>query len=153
MEYDDPPKQNPDYWQIFPLYENGKSRRYGHLFAVNAGAYALVGFLAGRYDGPGLAGLLFGLWAFLLIPMLMLVFSWVMCDDIDSFGRGMRQQAGYPRDTRLEEGIYRDEGRRLLRYVRWIFATGWSTAAALAIAAMLGLAGSGPLRPARRSAP
>jgi len=77
--------------------------------------------------------MLFDAWAFFLIPALLSVFAWYMCEDIDSFGRGMRTLAGYPEDEDLDRGIYRRDGRRLLGLVQAIFTGGW------AIAAVIGL--------------
>jgi hypothetical protein len=133
MEYKDPPSENKDYWPVFTAYENGKARRYGHLFAVNGGAFALVGFLSPRYSGDSLLALLFGAWAFIVVPALLGLFTWYMCRDIDSFGRGMRVIAGYPENSRLKEGIYRQDGRDLLSRVQKIFTVGWLIAVAIGI--------------------
>ena len=128
------PAKSADFWPVFQAYESGKSRRYGHLFAVNGGAFAVMGFLLPRYGGgDGPAAVLFGAWAFVMIPALLGWFAWGMCRDIDSFGRGMQVMAGWPEDAELDRGIYRADGRRLLAQVQVIFVSTWAVAAAVGI--------------------
>ena len=143
------PAKSADFWPVFQAYESGKSRRYGHLFAVNGGAFAVMGFLLPRYGGgDGPAAVLFGAWAFVMIPALLGWFAWGMCRDIDSFGRGMQVMAGWPEDAELDRGIYRADGRRLLAQVQVIFVSTWAVAAAVGIVDTLSRLGVWPGEPA-----
>jgi hypothetical protein len=109
-------------WDIFSAYESGKNRRYGLLFAANGGAFALIGFLAG--DARMLVAPPIAFWAFIIIPALMLVFSWKMCNDIFTFGTMMRE---------WDQRLFGKEGQSLLAYIRWLFIVGWVSAIVAAI--------------------
>jgi hypothetical protein len=78
-------------WRIYTLYESGKGRRYGLLFTVNGGAYALVGFLVG--GSPTFELSLLTVWAFVLIPAALALFTLQMQKDIQAFGEYMRDLA------------------------------------------------------------
>ena len=65
--------------KIFELYENGKDRRYKLLFAVNGGAYALIGFLIEK--GKALERQPIAVWTFVCIPIALILYTWVMYFD------------------------------------------------------------------------
>jgi hypothetical protein len=110
-------------WKAVEIYESGKGRRYGLLFTVNGGAYALIGFLV--TNGHALSQFSpIGIWAFVIIPIALGLFSWFMCDDIYAFGTNMRES-----DPKLFGAM----GRRLLRSVRLLFCGGWGLAVIFAI--------------------
>ena len=67
------------------LYENGKHRRYGLLFSVNGGAFAIAKILAGQ--GNVLGGL-----SLRQLSVGMVIFTVVMVWDIFEFGRRSRKE-------------------------------------------------------------
>lgn len=67
------------------LYENGKHRRYGLLFSVNGGAFAIAKLLAGQ--GNVLGGL-----SLKELSIGMVLFTVVMVWDIFEFGRRSRKE-------------------------------------------------------------
>ena len=67
------------------LYENGKHRRYGLLFSVNGGAFAIAKILAGQ--GNVLGGL-----SLRQLSVGMVLFTVVMVWDIFEFGRRSRKE-------------------------------------------------------------
>ena len=67
------------------LYENGKHRRYGLLFSVNGGAFAIAKILAGQ--GNVLGGL-----SLRHLSVGMVLFTVVMVWDIFEFGRRNRKE-------------------------------------------------------------
>jgi hypothetical protein len=102
-------------------YENGKERRYKLLFAINGGAYALVGFLMDKAkagDNPPIA-----VWTFVLIPIALIFYTWVMGLDIHAFGKNMHKL------SRCVCGeawvVYRPQGRRHLLYFCLILGGAW----------------------------
>jgi len=67
------------------LYENGKHRRYGLLFSVNGGAFAIAKILAGQ--GNVLGGL-----SLKQLSIGMALFTVVMVWDIFEFGRRSKKE-------------------------------------------------------------
>ena len=125
---------DPNAKAIYDLYENGKGRRYGLLFGVNGGAYALVGLLIGkdaRLDALTWSPLT--VWAFVLIPIAMIVYTWLMYQDILAFGMKMRR---YAQELERDPDIFGPAGVAHLRYVCLLFAVAWAMAAVLACVEM-----------------
>jgi hypothetical protein len=114
-------------WELFSAYENGKSRRYALLFTINGGAYALIGFLA--RDAKALVPGPLYLWAFIIIPLAMILFSWKMCDDIRAFGESMRKLDLRPPDQR----VFGPPGKSLLSFIRVLLFAGWAFAIGAAV--------------------
>jgi hypothetical protein len=75
----------PSIKEAFELYENGKHRRYGLLFSVNGGAFAIAKLLKGVPEKIVLGDL--SLWQ---LSLGMIVFTIVMTWDIFAFGLKMR---------------------------------------------------------------
>jgi len=67
------------------LYENGKHRRYGLLFSVNGGAFAIAKILAGQ--GNVLGGL-----SLRQLSVGMVLFTVAMVWDIFEFGRRNKKE-------------------------------------------------------------
>ena len=72
----------------FALYEEGKHRRYGLLFSVNGGAFAVAKLLTGE---PGKPGIVLGDLSLSQLALGMVLFTAVMTWDIFEFGRKMRK--------------------------------------------------------------
>jgi hypothetical protein len=109
-------------WQVVEIYENGKGRRYKLLFAVNGGAYVLIGFLVDKGDALKLSPV--GVWAFVLIPLALAFYTLLMYWDIDAFGKRMK---------RIDDDLYQKQGQRHLLYVCMLLMVAW----VLAIAAII----------------
>ena len=95
----------------FALYEEGKHRRYGLLFSVNGGAFAVANLLKGE---PGKAV------GDLSLPQLavgMILFTALMTYDIYAFGRKMR--ANYLPD------VFGREGKFVLILLGFLLCLGW----------------------------
>jgi hypothetical protein len=97
------------------LYEDGKHRRYGLLFAVNGGAFAVAKLFA---EGPkcrdGLGGLTIAELAY-----GMVLFTGVMAFDIWKFGMKMRKRT--PGAAR----VFGTPGRVVLLAIGLLVAMGW----------------------------
>lgn len=106
--------QKPTIKEAFELYENGKHRRYGLLFAVNGGAFAIAKLLAGDVARPEavLGGL--RLWQ---LSLGMLLFTAVMVWDIFEFGRKMQR-------TYLSDA-FGPQGRMVLLLLGGLIGLGW----------------------------
>lgn len=115
-------KPLPSDWKPFEIYESGKDRRYKLLFTVNGGAYALIGFLVSNGHALDLSPV--GIWAFIIIPIALGAYSYMMCDDIDAFAKKMK---AYEPDE-----LYGPEGLRHLCFIRWFFV-GWALAVVVVI--------------------
>jgi len=73
----------------FELYENGKHRRYGLLFSVNGGAFAVAKLLTGEgKTAPAVLGDL----SLSQLALGMILFTVVMTGDIYAFGEKMRKK-------------------------------------------------------------
>jgi hypothetical protein len=85
---------------VFELYEQGKHRRYGLLFSVNGGAFAIGRLLVGDPDN---GEIVLGGLTIQLLAGAMIFFSLVMCVDIYQFGlkmKGLDKMLGSP-DSQL----------------------------------------------------
>ena len=80
-----PHRYNKD---IIDIYESGKHRRYGLLFAMNGAGYTLAVFL---FDlAPRMATPVVGYLLLVLLAVVLGRFSRLMGADIDAFGKRMR---------------------------------------------------------------
>ena len=98
----------------FDLYETGKHRRYGLLFSVNGGAFAIAKLLAGE---PGNDPVVLG---HLTLPQLaigMALFTVVMVADIFMFGEKMR--------TNELPGAFGWQGKLVLFLLGFLLCAGW----------------------------
>jgi len=109
------------YPAIFKFYEDGKSRRYNLLFAVNGGVLAIAKGFPNQAGGTFLAGL--GLHS---VALGMVIFTLLMMVDIWVFGIRMRENG---QDTRVgkTKGIFSWWGRAvlaaicMLQIIAWLF--------------------------------
>jgi hypothetical protein len=74
--------------EALDLYENGKHRRYGLLFAVNGGAFAIAKLLIGESGKPGIV---LGNLTLQELAIGMAIFTAFMVWDIYVFGDNMRR--------------------------------------------------------------
>lgn len=82
-------------WDVYGTYQEGKMKRYGLLFSVNGGAYAVVTWKAEHPDSPlGASASLTNL--AVVVASAASLLTALMFVDIWFFGRMMRQQA--PKD-------------------------------------------------------
>ena len=96
----------------FQSYEDGKHRRYGLLFAVNGGAFALAKLLADRTKQQTVGSL--------SLPRLsigMILFTVVMVLDIFMFGHNMR--------TKYLPSQFATVGKTVLVLLGLLICTGW----------------------------
>jgi hypothetical protein len=82
----------PSIKEAFELYESGKHRRYGLLFSVNGGAFAIAKLLA---DKP--KELVLGDLSLSQLSLGMILFTAVMTVDIFAFG--VKMQKTYLQDA------------------------------------------------------
>jgi hypothetical protein len=107
------PDDKPAWRDVASLYEQGKHRRYGLLFAVNGGAFALGKLLVG--SGGQQAAVLGGLTVSML-AVGMAAFTLVMCIDIWKFGERMRG---------LDPALFGPWGQRVLMAIGALLVLGW----------------------------
>jgi hypothetical protein len=98
----------------FELYENGKHRRYGLLFSVNGGAFAVAKLLTGR---AGEADVVLGALTLNELSAGMALFTVVMSADIFAFGRKMR--------GRYLPGAFDWQGKSVLVLLTLLILAGW----------------------------
>jgi hypothetical protein len=103
---------------VYQLYESGKHRRYGLLFSVNGGAFALVTFL---FKGPSPEILVHPIWLLGIVGGAMIAFSIVMMTDIRSFGYRMRRLGG-PLD------LFGPIGQQVLTLITILLVGVWAAA-------------------------
>src|SRR3978361_715787 len=101
-------------WKIVDLYESGKGRRYQLLFTINGGAYALIGFLAANAKAFEFSFI--GIWAFILIPAALAIYTCLMYRDIDAFATNMKA---------YDPELYKEHGRLHLKYVCALLTVSW----------------------------
>jgi hypothetical protein len=117
-------------WDAYGVYQDGKSRRFSLLFTVNGGAFALVGFLAG--DQPRVKFGVFALWAFVVVPIALVLFTRAMRDDFFVFGEAMHRVW---RDSGLDcPEIFSEKERRIVRCVAALLCASWGLAVVLVVA-------------------
>jgi hypothetical protein len=92
------------------LYENGKHRRYGLLFSVNGGAFAIAKILGGQ--GNVLGGL-----SLKELSIGMVLFTVVMVWDIFEFGRRSRKEP--------VRNVFGGAGKAVLLLLGALICTGW----------------------------
>lgn len=100
--------------EAYDLYENGKHRRYGLLFSVNGGAFAIARLLAGE---PGKAGMVLGGLTLTELALGMTLFTLVMAIDIYAFGEKMR--------TAYLAGAFGGIGKVVLVLLAALLCLGW----------------------------
>lgn len=107
------PDDKPAWKDINALYEQGKQRRYGLLFAVNGGAFAVVKLMTGNAAAGSalLGGLTLG-----MLAVGLAAFSAVMCLDIWKFGERMRG---------LDGTLFGIWGQRVLLAIAALLVGGW----------------------------
>lgn len=107
---------------LFDAYEQGKHRRYTLLFAVNGGAFAVVGLLLEHglpREGPlTVQGIALG----------MIAFTGILCFDIYAFGRNMRKQWLTIRTESHCEGLFGLPGKAVLTALGFLIILGWVAA-------------------------
>lgn len=107
------------YTEAFKIYEDGKHRRYGLLFSVNGGAFAI----AKLFPDPTIGNLL-GSLTIRHVGIGMIVFSVLMWWDLWEFGRRMRTDVG---DDSLPamEGVFSGVGKVVLCVICILILVGW----------------------------
>jgi hypothetical protein len=96
--------------EAFELYENGKHRRYGLLFSVNGGAFAVAKLLTEGSNKAALGGL-----SLSQLALGMILFTVVMTGDIYAFGEKMRK---------INEGIVRTPREDRFAFARLLAVRG-----------------------------
>lgn len=96
----------------YTLYEEGKKPRYGLLFAVNGGAFAIAQLL--NSTGNKLLGDL----SLAHLAIGMGIFTLLMVWDIYAFGEKMR-------DRHLGEEVFGLEGKAVLLLLGLLIVSGW----------------------------
>jgi len=79
----------------FKPYEDGKGRRYGLLFSVNGGAFAIAKVFSEKADkaaDKNISTVLLGSLTIEYLALGMIAFTVVMVADIFAFGWGMKQK-------------------------------------------------------------
>src|SRR5215471_5175939 len=107
----------------FALYEEGKHRRYGLLFSVNGGAFAVAKLLTGvtgetGKTAPAAPAVLGDLSLSQLAPG-MILFTVVMTGDIYAFGDKMRKKDNFG------EGMFGVPGKIVLISLGALLCAGW----------------------------
>lgn len=115
-------------WDVYGTYQEGKMKRYGLLFSVNGGAYAVVTWKAEHPDNPlGASASLTNI--AVVVALTASLLSALMFVDIWLFGRMMRQQA--PKDELVYFGPH---GKAVLTSIVLVLGAAWT---ALLIPTML----------------
>lgn len=102
----------PTIAESFRIYEDGKHRRYGLLFAVNGGAFAV----AKLFTDPAAVTLLGNL-TLSQLAIGMMLFTIVMAVDIFTFGQKMRE-------TYLP-AAFGTPGKVVLLLIGFLICAGW----------------------------
>ena len=100
--------------EAFELYEDGKHRRYGLLFSVNGGAFAVAKIMTGE---PGKPGIVLGDLSLSQLSLGMVLFTAVMIWDIFEFGRKMRKN--------YLPGAFETQGKIVLLFLGALLCLGW----------------------------
>lgn len=80
------------HWEVFSLYQEGKMKRYGLLFSVNGGAYAVVTWVAEHPETARGAAPPFTRVA-IAVSLAASLFTALMFVDVWMFGRMMKDNA------------------------------------------------------------
>ena len=102
----------PSIKEAFELYESGKHRRYGLLFSVNGGAFAIAQLLTDKSKQIALGDL--GLSE---LSLGMMAFTAVMTGDIFAFGSKMRKN--------YLHGAFDWRGKLVLLLLGFLLIFGW----------------------------
>jgi hypothetical protein len=106
------------YPDVFKFYEDGKSRRYNLLFAVNGGVLAIAEF----FPNPG--GAFLAELTLRQVAVGMVAFTILMGIDIWVFGVRMRE-AGHDTRARADRGIFSWWGRGVLAMICALLVLAW----------------------------
>jgi hypothetical protein len=99
---------------IIEIYEEGKHRRYGLLFAVNGAAFAIGKLLTGD---PKSGPVVLGGMTVETLALAMILFSMIMTFDIYKFGERMKK---------LDRDLFQWPGQLVLAAFLILLAGGWS---------------------------
>jgi hypothetical protein len=102
----------PTLTESFKIYEDGKHRRYGLLFGVNGGAFAVAKLFTDPAAVTLLGDLTLG-----QLALGMILFTIVMTFDIFTFGQKMR-------DTYLPSA-FGTPGKVVLLLIGFLICAGW----------------------------
>src|SRR5215813_2764398 len=102
----------------FALYEEGKHRRYGLLFSVNGGAFAVAKFITDKLKDKSDHEVLGDL-SLSQLAVGMILFTLVMTGDIYAFGEKMRKK------DHLGEGMFGLPGKIVLFSLCALLSAGW----------------------------
>jgi hypothetical protein len=105
-------RDKPTIAESFKIYEDGKHRRYGLLFAVNGGAFAV----AKLFTDPTAMTLLGDL-TLRQVAIGMIIFTILMTADIFMFGTKMRE-------TYLSDA-FTTPGKVVLLLIGFLICAGW----------------------------
>src|SRR5215472_12610340 len=105
--------------KILQAYTDGKMKRYGLLFSVNGGAFALARFSSDKGVVISPAVIAFG----------AIFFTVLMTLDIWMFGIAMRKQF-----ERVQDGLFGQHGRLILLGLTLLLVVAWALAAGFKLA-------------------
>jgi len=100
--------------ELFKLYEDGKQRRYGLLFAINGGGFAIAKFIAPDCSGHTTVLGALRLWN---LSAVMIVMTVLMVWDIFNFGTQMSEK--------LHGDVFKKPGRWVLGLLGGLILVGW----------------------------
>jgi hypothetical protein len=100
---------------VYTLYESGKGRRYGLLFSVNGGAFAILSFLIKDAHNDTLTRC-----SMVAVAIGMVLFTWIMWRDINEFGTKMGELA-----RARGEKLYEKTGKFVLRALALLLTFAW----------------------------
>lgn len=107
------------YQDIYKLYEDGKHRRYGLLFSVNGGGFAVGSLFKESAAAPLLGNLTIS-----QLAVGMAAFTIAMYVDIMVFGTRMRENAG-DNGAGVVRGIFSKVGGLVLTVICGVIVLGW----------------------------
>ena len=102
----------PTIAESFRIYEDGKHRRYGLLFSVNGGAFAVAKLFGDANTAKLLGGLTLS-----QLAIGMILFTILMTADIYMFGKKIR-------DNYLPDA-FTVQGRAVLLLIGFLICAGW----------------------------
>jgi predicted membrane protein len=102
---------------VYTLYESGKGRRYGLLFSVNGGAFAILSFLIKDACNDTLMHCSM---VAVAVAIGMVLFTWIMWRDINEFGTKMGELA-----QAHGEKLYEKTGKFVLRALALLLTFAW----------------------------